>query len=158
MTSTIIPPDPDYVARVRDSYGRQNFMATLGAVLTLVEPGVVEIELPFADTLTQQHGFFHAGAVSSIADTAGGYAGFSLFPSDASVLTVEFKMNLLAPARGEKLIARGEVVKSGRTLTFCELRVFGVESGDRVLCATGQQTLICLRGKSDKPPGSRAHT
>jgi uncharacterized protein (TIGR00369 family) len=147
------PPDPDYEARVRDSYGRQNFMATLGAVLTSVEPGIVEIELPFAGTLTQQHGFFHAGAVSSIADTAGGYAGFSLFPTDATVLTVEFKLNLLAPARGEKLVARGEVIKSGRTLTICDLRVFAVERGARLLCASGQQTLICLRDKADKPAG-----
>jgi uncharacterized protein (TIGR00369 family) len=147
------PSDSAYAARVRESYERQNFMTTLGAVLTLVEPGIVEIELNFAPGLTQQHGFFHAGAVSSIADTAGGYAGFSLFPADASVLTVEFKMNLLAPARGERLVARGEVIKTGRTLTVCDLRVFGVTDDARSLCASGQQTLICLHGKSDAKPG-----
>jgi uncharacterized protein (TIGR00369 family) len=144
------PKDPAYADRIRDSFGRQNFMTALGAVLAAVEPGRVEIELPFRNDLTQQHGFFHAGVTSSIADTAGGYAGFTLFPANSSVLTVEFKMNLLAPARGEKLVAIGEVIKSGRTLTFCDLKVFAVAAGQRTLCATGQQTLICLHERPDQ--------
>lgn len=142
--------DDGYEARVRDSFGRQTFMTTIGAKLTRVEPGRVEIELPYRPDLCQQHGFFHAGVTSSIADTAGGYAGFSLFPPESAPLTVEFKINLLAPARGEKLIAVAEVVKSGRTLTISELRVFAEAKGQRTLCATGLQTLMCLQGRPDE--------
>jgi uncharacterized protein (TIGR00369 family) len=145
-----IPRDPAYADRIRDSFGRQNFMTALGAILVTIEPGRVEIELPHRSDLTQQHGFFHAGVTSSIADTAGGYAGYSLFPANSSVLTVEFKMNLLAPARGEKLLAIGEVIKSGRTLTFCDLKVFAFADGHTTLCASGQQTLICLHERPDR--------
>jgi uncharacterized protein (TIGR00369 family) len=144
--------DPDYATRVRESFLRQNFMATLGATMTGVEPGLVVLELPFRSDLTQQHGFFHAGVTSSIADSAGGYAAYTLFPAGSSVLTVEFKINLLAPARGEKLRAIGQVIKSGRTLTICDLRVFAHSGDEQTLCAVGQQTLICLHGKSDRPP------
>jgi uncharacterized protein (TIGR00369 family) len=145
------PVDSDYAARVRQSFLRQGLMTTLGASLTHIEPGRVDIEAPFHPGLTQQHGFFHAGVSSSLADTAGGYAGYTLFAADSSVLTVEFKINLIAPAKGERLRAMGQVIKSGRTLTICDLRVF-VRSGDEeTLCAVGQQTLICLQGKSDKP-------
>lgn len=142
--------DDDYQARVRDSFGRQTFMTSIGARLSRIEPGHVEIELPYRPDLCQQHGFFHAGATSAIADTAGGYAGFSLFPPESSPLTVEFKINLLSPARGEKLVAVAEVVKSGRTLTISELRVFAVADGKRTLCATGLQTLMCLQGRPDQ--------
>lgn len=145
------PVDSEYAARVRQSFLRQGFMTTLGASLTHIGPGRVDIEAPFHPGLTQQHGFFHAGVSSSLADTAGGYAGYTLFAADSSVLTVEFKINLIAPAKGERLRAVGQVIKSGRTLTICDLRVF-VRSGDEeTLCAVGQQTLICLQGKSDKP-------
>jgi uncharacterized protein (TIGR00369 family) len=147
-----IPTDPAYADRVRESFSRQNFMAALGAVLVAVEPGRVEIELPYRADLTQQHGFFHAGATTSIADSAGGYAGYTLFPANSSVLTVEFKMNLLAPARGEKLSAIGQVIKSGRTLTICDLKVFAVSDGQKALCASGQQTLICLHDRPDQGP------
>ncbi|GJD47459.1 1,4-dihydroxy-2-naphthoyl-CoA hydrolase [Methylobacterium crusticola] len=143
------PPDPDFAARVRDSFGRQGLMATLGASLSRVEPGLVAIVLPFRPELTQQHGLFHAGATSAIADSAGGYAGFTLFPADSSVLTAEFKINLLAPARGERLVAVGEVVRSGRTLTICDLKVYAEAGGARTLCATGLQTLVCLRDRPD---------
>ncbi len=128
-------------------------MTHLGAVLTRVEPGFVEIELPFRDELSQQHGFFHAGAVSTIADSAGGYAAFTLFPADSSILTVEFKINLLAPADGEKIRATGKVIKAGRTLTVCELQAFAIKNGAEKLCAHGMGTLICLQGKSDTRPG-----
>ena len=102
------PTDPDFAERVRDSFARQGIMAHIGATLTRIEVGWCEIELPFRDELSQQHGFFHAGVVSTIADSAGGYAAFSLFPADSSVLTVEFKINLLAPADGEKMRATGD--------------------------------------------------
>jgi uncharacterized protein (TIGR00369 family) len=146
--------DPGYEARIRDSFGRQTFMASIGAELIRVEPGHVEIELPYRPDLCQQHGFFHGGVTSAIADTAGGYAGFSLFPPESAPLTVEFKINLLAPARGEKLVAVAEVIKSGRTLTISDLKVFAVANGERTLCAAGLQTLMCLQGRPDdvKPP------
>src|SRR5919206_725924 len=99
------PADPQYRARVEASFGRQRVMGLIGARLVRVEPGLVEIELPYREELTQQHGYFHAGITSTIADSAGGYAGFTLFPADSSVLTVEYKMNLVAPAAGERLIA-----------------------------------------------------
>lgn len=141
--------DPNFADRVRDSFARQPFMATLDVTMTRVVPGLVELELPFDRRLTQQHGFFHGGVTSSIADSAGGYAAFTLFPADSSVLTVEFKINLVAPARGDKLRAVGQVIKSGRTLTFTDLKVYACADGKEALCATGQQTLICLHGRSD---------
>jgi uncharacterized protein (TIGR00369 family) len=109
--------DPAFEARVRASFARQGVMTTIGARLTRVAAGAVEIELPFRSDLTQQHGFVHAGVITTIADSACGYAAFSLMPAEASVLTVEYKVNLLAPARGDRFVARGRVVKPGRTLT-----------------------------------------
>lgn len=135
--------------RVRASFALQGLMAHLGAELTEVAPGRVVIRLPFRDELTQQNGFFHAGAASAIADSAGGYAGFTLFPAGSSVLTVEYKINLLATAQGDHLEAIGSVVRSGRTLTVCKLEVFAVAEGKRTLVALGQQTLICLQAKPD---------
>jgi uncharacterized protein (TIGR00369 family) len=151
--STFTAPDPNFAARVRASFGRQGAMALIGARLARLEPGVVSIELPFRPDLTQQHGFFHAGITSAIADTAGGYAGFTLFPADSSVLTVEYKMNLLAPADGERLVATGRVKKPGRTLTVCELEVVALKSGRETVCAVGMQTLICLAGRPGVAPG-----
>lgn len=144
--------DDGYAARVRDSFARQSFMARIGAKLTRVEPGHVEIELPYHPDLCQQHGYFHAGVTSAIADSAGGYAGFSLFPPDSSPPTVEFKINLLAPAHGEKLIAIADVIKPGRTLTISDLKVFAIAGEQRKLCAVGLQTLICLHGRPDDAP------
>lgn len=135
--------------RVRESFGRQGLMAHLGAVLTEVRRGRVTIRMPFRPELSQQHGFFHAGGTSAIADSAGGYAGFTLFPDNSSVLTVEFKMNLLNPALGDALEATGRVVKSGRTLTICQLEVVADAGGRRSVIAIGQQTLICLAGRPD---------
>ena len=123
-------------------------MAHLGATLQRVEPGRVEIHMPFRPELSQQHGFFHAGMISTIADSAGGYAGFTLFPADAGVLTVEFKINLLAAADGELAIATGEVIRSGRTLTVCRLEAYVEKAGRRTHCATGMQTLMCLVGRA----------
>lgn len=142
------PADPDFERRTRESFARQGAMEYLGAVLERVEPGRVEISLAFRPELSQQHGFFHAGIITTIADSAGGYAGFTLFPKDAGVLTVEFKVNLLAAADGERAIAVGEVIRSGRTLTVCRLDAFVEKGGRRVHCATGQQTLMALVGRA----------
>ncbi|MET7664624.1 PaaI family thioesterase [Streptomyces sp. NPDC005463] len=129
--------------RVRASFDQQGPMAHLGARLTRIAPGVVHIALPARPEVTQQHGYFHAGATSSIADSAGGYAAFTLFPEDTEVLTVEYKINLLAPALGDRLEAVGTVLKAGRTLTVCQLEVFAaLDDGTRKLVANGQQTLI----------------
>lgn len=143
--------DTDFAQRVRASFERQSIMGLLGARLVRVDPGEVEIELPFRPDLCQQHGFFHAGVTGTIADSAGGYAGFSLFPADASVLTVEFKVNLLAPADGDLLRAVGRVIKPGRTLTVTEAEVTVVKEGRERPCAHMVQTLMCLQGRSDMP-------
>ncbi|SOD89140.1 PaaI family thioesterase [Caenispirillum bisanense] len=152
MNEITPPPSlgPDVEQVVRDSFARQGLMHHLGAEMHEVSRGRVSIRLPFRDTLTQQHGYFHAGGTSAIADSAGGYAGFTLFPPGSSVLTVEFKINLLAPAQGDYLEAIGTVVRSGRTLTICQLEVFGVTAERRVLVAVGQQTLMCMHGKPDR--------
>lgn len=147
------PTNPDFAARVRDSFARQGIMALIGARLARVEPGHVEIEVPYRDDLTQQHGFFHAGVTSTIGDSAGGYAAFSLFPAGASVLTTEFKINLLAPAEGGLLRAVGRVLKPGRTLTVCDVEVFAVKDGAARPCAKLLQTLIRLDGRPDVPAG-----
>ncbi|MGE0658118.1 MAG: PaaI family thioesterase [Reyranellaceae bacterium] len=146
----LVASDPLYAERVRDSFQRQNAMRFIGASLVRVEPGYAEIELPYRDELTQQHKFFHGGITTMIADSAGGYAAYSLFPADASVLTVEFKMSLLAPAAGEKLVASARVVKPGRTLTLCDVEVHAVEGEKRTLVLKGLETLICLHGKADR--------
>jgi uncharacterized protein (TIGR00369 family) len=139
-----VPKDPAFEARVRASFARQKVMGLIGAELTRVLPGRVEIELPFRDDLTQQHGFFHAGIVGTVADSAGGFAGYTLMPAGASVLSVEYKINLLTPADGERLVASGQVVRAGRTLTVCDLEVVVVKAGARTVCARGMQTLIGL--------------
>jgi uncharacterized protein (TIGR00369 family) len=150
---TFVPKDPAFEARVRASFTRQKVMGLIGAELTRVVPGQVEIELAFRDDLTQQHGFFHAGIVGTIADSAGGYAAYTLMPAEASVLSVEYKMNLLSPADGERLVASGQVLKSGRTLTVCDLEVVVVKDGTRTVCARGIQTLIC---RDQGPRGAKA--
>ena len=125
----------------------QGAMRLLGARLTEVDEGVAEFEVDFRPELSQQNGFFHAGIVSTLIDTAGGCAGATLMPPGSGVLTVEFKVNLLAPAEGEKLRARGEVVKSGRTLTITQGKVFVTKDGKETLCALMQQTLIAMPKK-----------
>lgn len=137
---------PEVRKRVQESFDRQGLMGHLGARITHIAPGRVHIVLGARPEVTQQHGYFHAGATSAIADSAGGYAGLTLFPDDADVLTVEYKINLLAPAIGDHLEAVGTVVRSGRTLTVCRLEVFGVQDDRRTLVANGQQTLIRIDG------------
>lgn len=138
------PVDLKVEQRVRDSFQRQGLMTHLGAVLHQVRRGLVIIRMPFRQELTQQHGYFHAGGLSAIADSAGGYAGFTLFPQGTTVLTVEFKLNLLNPAQGDFVEATGRVIKGGRTLTVCQLEVFSSSAEKRAQVALGQQTLICL--------------
>jgi uncharacterized protein (TIGR00369 family) len=140
------PLDVDFERRIRASFGRQRAMALIGAVLTAVRPGYVEIELPFRDDLTQQKGFVHGGIIGMIADTACGYAAYSLMPASASLVTAEYKINILAPALGT-LIARGEVVKPGRTLTVARAEVYAAD-GKHI--AAMQQTLMMLADTPDR--------
>ena len=125
------PPDPLYAERVRSSFDRQPFMHLLGAELSVVGPGYCEIHLPYRKALSQQHGFFHAGVIGTLADNAGGYAVFSLMPPHASVLTVEYKVNFMAPAKGERYRGIGKVLRSGLTITVCSGEVVALEAGGR---------------------------
>ena len=140
---------PDRPQRIRESFARQGAMALVGATLDRVEPGYCAISLVPRPEISQQHGYVHAGVVSTIVDTAGGYAGYTLFPADSSVLTVEFKVNLLAPARGDRIVAEGFVVKPGRTLCITRGEVHAEHGGKRSLIAIMQQTLMVMHGKSD---------
>jgi uncharacterized protein (TIGR00369 family) len=141
------PKDPDYADRVRASFDRQAAMKTIGASLAAVEPGRVVIELPWAQALTQQHGFLHAGMVATGLDSACGYAGFSLMPGDAAVLTIEYKINLLAPAQGQRFRMEGLVIKPGRTVTVAEGKAWGIEDGREKLIATMSCTLMAVFGR-----------
>ncbi len=141
---------PQVRARILASFDRQGLMRHLGARVSHVAPGRVHIVLPSRPEITQQHGYIHAGATSAIADSAGGYAAFTLFPEGTSILTVEYKINLLAPAEGDHLEAVGTVLKSGRTLSVCRLEVFGVRDDRRSLVATGQQTLMCIEERPER--------
>jgi uncharacterized protein (TIGR00369 family) len=143
-----IPADPNCEARIRASFAKQQFMATLGASIASVKPGEVLIDIPFRDDLRQQHGFLHAGVVTSVIDSACGYAALTLMPADRAVLSVEFKVNLLAPAQGAAFRARGHVVRAGRTLTVCsgELRVVGSDS----VVAIMQATMMAVEARSDR--------
>lgn len=136
----------DVRARIADSFGRQGLMAHLGARLSQVSAGEVRIELPSRPEVTQQHGYFHAGAISAIADTAGGYAALTLFDEGDEVLTVEYKINLMAPAVGDHLEAVGTVLRTGRTLTVCRIEVYAARGDERTIVAAGQQTLIRVAG------------
>jgi uncharacterized protein (TIGR00369 family) len=141
------PRDPAYDARVRDSFERQRFMSTLGARLTHLAPGEVDLELVPRDDLAQQHGFLHAGVLATLADSACGYAALSLMPPGAAVLSAEFKINLLAPAAGERIVARGRVIKSGRTLTVCSADVVAVREGNEVAVAHMVGTMMTVEGR-----------
>ena len=147
-TGDPLPPADE--ARIRNSFSQQGLMTHLGADMFRLEKGLAVIRQPYRPELLQHHGYFHAGASSAIADTAGGYAAMTMFPADRSVLTVEFKLNLINPARGDWLEAHGRVVRPGRTLTVCQLDVWASREGDRQHVATGLQTLICV---STEPRG-----
>jgi uncharacterized protein (TIGR00369 family) len=146
--SKFIPPDANYEDRVRLSFSKQSVMSTIGASIIRVAPGEVDIEMPFRPALSQQHGFIHAGVITTIIDSACGYAALTLMPSGAAVLTVEFKVNLLAPAAGERFVARGRVKKPGRTISVCEGDVFSLTGGNRTLVATMLATMICLTDRA----------
>lgn len=139
------PSHADLEQRVRASFARQQLMRTLGASLTSVLPGVVEIELPFRDDLTQQHGYLHAAAITAIVDSACGYAAMTRMPPGTEVLSVEFKVNLLAPGRGERFGAVGRVVRAGRTLTVCTGEGFAIQDGERKPICVMQATMIASR-------------
>lgn len=141
--------NPQFERAVRDSFAAQQLMATIGARLTSVAAGEIEIRMPFRMDLTQQHGFLHAGVVTSVLDSACGYAAFSLMPEGVGVLSVEFKTNLLAPARGEELIARGRVVRAGRTITVCQAEGSMLSDGAETLVATMLATMMAVRDRPD---------
>jgi uncharacterized protein (TIGR00369 family) len=143
--------DTEYQRRVRDSFERQGLMRHLGAELVSLEPGGAVIRVPFRGELTQQHGYFHAGVMGAIADSACGYAAYTLMAAEDSVLTVEYKINLLAPADGEELIARARVVRSGKTLKICSADVFVRKDGTEKHCAMVLATIMCMAGKADRP-------
>ena len=140
--------DPAFAERVRTSFDRQRFMGTLGARLGRVAAGEVDIELPVADALTQQHGFVHAGALASVLDSAAGYAAFTLMPAGAAVLSIEFKINMLEPARGRAIVARGRVVRAGRTISVCRADALALGDAGEKLVATLTGTMMCVEGRN----------
>ena len=138
----------DFESRVRESFARQKVMATVGAELTRVSRGTVEIEMPYSEALTQQHGFLHAGVISAALDSACGYAAYSVMPADAAVLTIEFKVNLLAPGRGERFLFRGSVTKPGRTIIVADGQAYGIAGdGSAKLIATMTGTMMTVLGR-----------
>ena len=142
--------DPHFAERVLTSFAKQHAMALIQASMPVIEHGRTEIHLPHWSGVEQQHGFVHGGVVGMIADSAAGYAAMTLVAATASVLTVEYKMNLVAPADGEKLIARGQVVRPGRTLIVTQAEVFALKDGRETLCALMQQTIMVMHGKTEK--------
>jgi uncharacterized protein (TIGR00369 family) len=147
-----IPQDAAFAEKTRASFAQQGFMQYLGALMTVIEPGRCEIRVPFRPDLTQQDGYFHGGVSGAIADSAAGYAAYSLTPPGTSVLSVEYKLNFVAPARGELLIARGQVIRAGRTLTVCRADVHVVRDGAEIICATLLSTIMALAPKSKQNP------
>ena len=150
--------NPNFRSRVQNSFDRQGFMSLMGAEITSLEPGICEITLSYRPDLTQQHGYFHGGTMGTLADTACGYAGFTLMGEEDSLLTVEYKLNITAPGDGERLIARGHVARAGRQLTICEGRLYVEKGGDRKECGLVTQTLMRLPDTPDMPPGATPAT
>jgi len=144
------PAFAGYAARVRASFARQGAMALIGAEVVDVAPGYCALALAPRPETSQQHGYVHAGILATLADSAGGYAGYTLFPEDSSVLTVEYKLNLLAPAQGERIVAEGFVVKPGRTLAITRGEIHAEHGGARSLVAIRQQTLMVMHGRPDR--------
>ena len=149
MPADFQPADPEFEARVRASFDRQTAMATIGASLVRASPGEVVIELPYAAHLTQQHGFLHGGIVGAALDSACGYAGSTLMPAEVGVLSIEYKINFVAPARGQTFRMVGTVVKPGRTITVVEGRAFAIDEGREKLVATMSATLMAVTGRDD---------
>lgn len=146
--------DPAAERRCRESFARQAFVLHLGGAMEALAPGRAMLRLPFRPELAQQHGFFHAGALTTLADTAAGYAALTLMPEGSAVLTVEFKLNLLRPARGAAAVARAEVLKPGRTLMAVRADVFcATDDGKEELAATMLTTMMCVQNRPDVPAG-----
>lgn len=141
------PKDPAFAARVRASFERQAVMQTLGVTLDRVAAGEVDLGFPYRADLTQQHGFMHAGVLATVLDSACGYAAFSLMPADAAVLSIEFKIHLLEPAAGERFVARGRVIRAGRTVSVCAADGFAIAGGAETLVATMTGTMMCVLGR-----------
>ena len=140
-----IPADSDFEARIRTSFVSQGMLPTLGAQIELIRAGELHLTMPYDARFTQQDGFLHAGTVTTLMDSACGYAAYTLMPAASRVLSVEFKVNLLSPARGPRFRAEGRVIKHGRTLTVCEGKLFSIEKEEETLCAIMQATMICIR-------------
>jgi uncharacterized protein (TIGR00369 family) len=142
---------PNWDDRVKESFSLPTFMTTIGAKITHIKPGEIDIEIDTNSSLCQQHGFFHAGVTTSIADTAAGYAAYTLFPTNSDVLTTEIKINLLNPAVGDKLIAKGRIIKYGKTLSICGADVYSIIQKDNQVIeshvATGLFSLMCMKNK-----------
>ena len=141
--------DPDFAERIQNSFDSQGVMRHIGALMLSVRPGYCEIELPYSDEVSQQHGFFHGGIIGTIADTAGGYAAFSLMDAEDGVLTVEYKINFIAPTDGDRALARGRVLRPGRTLTVTRAEVSVFKDGHETVCAAMQQTIMRIVGRPD---------
>ena len=142
--------NPDFDSVVRDSFSRQPFMREMGVRIKELSPGICELHVDMREGLTQQHGFFHGGLVAALADSAAGYASYSLYPANSTVLTVDYSVNFLRPAQGKLLRARAEVIKSGKTLYVCRADAYTEEDGQSKHCLTGLFTMMCLMGKSDQ--------
>jgi uncharacterized protein (TIGR00369 family) len=151
--SVFEPRNPDFEVATRESFARQGLMAHLGIEMLEVLPGFVELQVPFSETLTQQHGHFHGGVMGAIADSAAGYAAFTLTPPDSAVVSVEYKINMTAAGDGERLIARGTVKRAGRTLIVTSADVFVDKAGTQSLCATILQTIMVLPANETRPAG-----
>ena len=140
----------DTRTRIRDSFAKQSAMALIHAEIPVIEEGRAEIEIPHWDGVLQQHGFVHGGVVGMIADSAAGYAAMTIVPEGTSVLTVEYKINMVAPANGDKIVARGSVLRAGRTLILTKADVYAVKDGTETLCAVMQQTIMAMHGKGER--------
>jgi uncharacterized protein (TIGR00369 family) len=144
MAEPFLPANADFESAVRQSFAQQGVMRLIGAEMIAVKPGACDIRLPFSDWVSQQHGFFHGGLIATVADSAGGYAAMTLCPAGTEVLTVEFKVNFLAPAKGSEVIAVGRVIKPGRTLMVCGIDVDVLNNGVATRCAIVQQTMMAV--------------
>jgi uncharacterized protein (TIGR00369 family) len=140
----------DTRARIRDSFAKQSAMALIHAEIPVIEEGRAEIEIPHWDGVLQQHGYVHGGVVGMIADSAAGYAAMTVVPEGTSVLTVEYKINMVAPANGDKIVAKGSVLRAGRTLLLTKADVYAVKDGTETLCAVMQQTIMAMHGKGER--------
>lgn len=144
------PPDPNFKQRIREGFTRQGLINTLNGKIVHISPGELHIEAPFDERFTQQDGFLHAGVVTTLMDSACGYAAYTLMPPDSRVLSVEFKVNFLNPAQGEHFRAEGKVAKSGKTISVCEGKLFALQNGQEKLVAMMQATMICLQNNQTK--------